>query len=200
MDEEQIKELEKLLIDITNICEKLPERYRDSSFELLSKNFIIGSTKSVTLTGMDVSSDSDLGDFDEDPLTKLAKLCNISPIDLQNVISVDGDKLILVCSLSGSDSVKQVIGTMVILLCYNILFSAQWVSSLTILEILKKLGIEDKGGNFSTNLKKKNSLILKKPSSNEYMLTTSNGNKVAKHLVNKLSKFEPITKKDLSLD
>lgn len=194
MNEEQFKELETQLIEISKICEKLPERYRDASFELLSKKIIVKSSKN------DISDSQEYDSNDEDPLSKLATLCDVSSHDLQNVISTDGENLILLCSLTGSDSNRQTIGSMIILLCYNVLFSEIWVSSIKILEILKKLGIEDKGGNFATNLKKKTNLILKKPGSNEYMLTTSDGLKVAKNLLKKLSKLETITKNDLIID
>ena len=137
---------------------------------------------------------------EKNSFSKLAKLCNISTNDLQNVISMDGDNLILVCSLNGSNSTKQIICTMIVLLSCNVLFSEKWIPSTKILRVIKKFGILDVGGNFAVNMKKKSNLILKQQGFPEYMLISPDGVEVAKNLLKKLSNSESVTKNDLNVN
>ena len=74
------------------------------------------------------------------------------------------------------------------------------VQSTTIIDALKKIGIQDKGGNFSTYLKNRNDLFLKHANLSEYRLTTSNGRSISTKIIIKLSKGEDITKEDLKIN
>ena len=200
LDEKLVKELKELAKLAATISDSLPEQYREDAFEILFKKLLQGNfpvnakQPESTANAVDQESDS------SDATTKLAKLCGITTADLQNVISASDDNLELVCTITGEESHKQIVGALVILLAYEILFSQKWIKSTTILEVLKKTGIRDKGRNFSTNMKKQNELILKKPSVQEYMLTTNNGRKIAAKIISKLAKSEKVEKTDLKID
>jgi len=198
MESLDIEKLKKLAKNAAEIADEISENYRLEAFKLLFSKFLntYSSSQLGTIPVQQMKEVEQQID-DTDPLQKLAKICNIPKDDLKNVISISGNEVELICRLSGSEANQQIIGSLVLLLTREIIFDEEWVKSSTLLNSLKKIGIQDKGSNFSTRLKKHSDLILKKPSLQEYMLTTNNGRKIAANVIEKLSRSEEVSKEDL---
>lgn len=149
------------------------------------------STNAVSLTGDQTS-------VTIEPILQLAKKCEISQLDLENVISINENNVDIVCIIEGSELEQMIIGSLILLLAYEIALKQEWVPSSILLENLKKIGVQDRGRNFSTYMKNRSDLFLINSAKKEYRLTTNKGRKIAAKIIQKLSKREKIAKDDLT--
>ena len=123
---------------------------------------------------------------------ELAKKCEISLDELRNVLNINDKKIEIVCRIDGKESEKQVIVSLILFASYEIMFNQPWVKSLVIGETCHAIGIEDRGNNLAKNLKTHSDLFLKRPTANEYRLTTAVGRSVAYKTIRQLAKGEKI--------
>lgn len=189
---DDVEKLKKLVNMAFEAVKETPEKFQQDAFKLILINLLEGKITSTTKP----TQDTDEGDQLLDPLEMLANACKITKDDLKNVISVKENNIEVVCQINGADSHRLIVGSLILLFSYEILFNSEWIKSTQIIDPLKKIGIQDKGGNFSTYLKNYSDLFLKRPSSQEYRLTTNLGRSIAARIISKLSKAEQITKND----
>lgn len=145
-----------------------------------------------------VSSTGDQTSVTIEPILQLAKKCEISQLDLENVISINENNVDIVCIIEGSELEQMIIGSLILLLAYEIALKQEWAPSSILLENLKKIGVQDRGRNFSTYMKNRSDLFLINSAKKGYRLTTNKGRKIAAKIIQKLSKREKIAKDDLT--
>lgn len=123
---------------------------------------------------------------------ELAKKCEISLDELKNVLNINDKRIEIICRIDGKESEKQVTVSLILFASYEIIFKQPWVKSLIIAETCHVIGIEDRGNNLAKNLKTHSDLFLKRPTANEYRLTTNVGRSVAYKTIRHLAKGEKI--------
>jgi len=188
----------KKIIDMSvDVIKDVPPELQDTALKLVLQKLLDSYNVS---SSEQKSSSSSSGISVSTPKGKLATLCDVSEEELDNVILEKDQNLEIVCGITGIESFKMIVGALIILGSREILFGKEWASSSEILSQLKKIGIEDKGGNFAAIIKSKSDLFLKRPSAKEYRLTTGDGRKVSYSIIRKLSKNMSISKNDLVLE
>lgn len=192
---DDVEKLKKLVNMAFEVVKETPEKFQQDAFKLILTKLLEGKITSTTKPTEDPDEKGQLSD----PLETLANACKINKDELKNVISVNKNNIEVICQISGLESHRLLVGSLILLLSHEILFNAEWVKSSVILDPLKKIGIQDKGSNFSTYLKNRSDLFLKRSNLKEYRLTTNNGRAIATRIISKLSKGEQITKDDLKL-
>lgn len=194
---EDIEKLKELVKKAKEIAESVPEKYQQDAFNIILKKLMFSQStnKAPQTSGNGLGSQ---GEDSNNSLQKLLDFCQISKEQLKNVISIKKDSVDLVYHIKeDNESFQQVVGSLVVLLSHEILFNKEWVKSTTIIDALKKIGVQDRSGHFSGNLKSRSDLFLKNGNAQEFALTTGNGRSMASKIIGKLSKSEQVTKDDI---
>ena len=194
-DKDELKKIVDLAVDV---IKDVPSELQNTALELVLRKLLISNDGDVIKVADSLQKPP--LEISATPKGKLAILCGISEEELDNVILEKDGNLEIVCGITGSESFKMIVGSLIILGSKEILFAQEWIGSSELISPLKKIGVEDKGSNFAATLKSKSDLFLKRPSAKEYRLTTSIGRKIAYSMINKLSKNMSISKNDFVLN
>ena len=199
-DLSELKKIKEIIKIADEAIKDAPEKFQLEAFKIILEKLLSNKFGSIRTDDYESPREhDDKGKNHSEPLHELVSLCEISKDDLKNVISINDNNIEVVCRIDGTESHQQVVGSLIILLSREILFKEEWIKSTAILDSLKKIGIQDKGGNFSTHLKKHSDIFLKKGTLQEYRLTTNNGRAIARKVINNLSKGKQIVKDDLKV-
>lgn len=192
-----VDKLKKLMEEVSEAVKEIPEKFQQDAFKIILTHLLKGKTTS-TISPQPLQE----GNENDQKLVRLdilANTCKINRDELKNVISISENNVEVVCQIKGIESHRLVVGSLILLLSHEILFNSEWIKSSIIIDSLKKIGTQDKGGNFAKYLTNHSDLFLKHSNLMEYRLTTNNGRIIASRAISKLSKGELITKNDLKL-
>ncbi|MGI0056775.1 MAG: hypothetical protein ACREAK_05310 [Nitrosarchaeum sp.] len=123
--------------------------------------------------------------------SELALLCGLSANELDDVFIIEEDKVEMHAPVSGTEAEKQIMASQCLLVAYEVLLGQEWVDSPVLVESLRAMGIQDKGRNLSTNLKKRSEYfrLSGKAPHKKYKLTTV-ARTSALNLIRQLAKGE----------
>ena len=160
--------------------------------KLLDSDVYIPNQKNSNLKSVVKENKNENNNFEEKK-AELAKKCNITVNDLNNVISLKNNIVEVVSPLRGTDAQKHVVVAKCVLAAYEVIFGQEWVNSTILAECIRSVGVKDLK-NISQSLKKVGELIIGRGVGRyrEYRLTSSNGRSSAFQTIANLSKGESV--------
>jgi len=126
----------------------------------------------------------------EKVMSELTSELGIELDQLQDTISINGNKIEIISSINDPSSKQKMIkGSLCIMLLFEKFYNSQWVKATIIAEQLREIGIHDPGSNLSTYLKNESEFFRFRGSSlnREYKLTTIEGRKKALEVLKELA-------------
>jgi len=189
MNPEKVKEKVKLA---RQAVDGIEEPYKTEAFKIILSK-LLDSEKNPQKIDLNVSTEeitkkSSIDDIKE-KMKELANKCDLTINELERVISIRDNTIEFICPIFGSDARKHIIVTQCLLISYHTIFGSEWISSQTIIECLRSMGVKDVT-NLSFSLKKYPDLILAQGTRGhrEYRLTSGQGRIYAFNTMHKLGK------------
>lgn len=200
MDEEKIKECIELA---KTLVEKQPEPFKTESFKIILNKLLdsdisakkSSSKKRTPHKPQDNETEEELTIVEnpEEMISTLANELGVELNQLQDTISVNGNKIEIISSINDKSLKQKMIkASLCVLLLFEKFYNSQWVKATTIVEQLKEMGIHDSGSNLSTYLKNESQLFRYRGQNlnREYKLTTAEGRKQALEILKGLTVVE----------
>ena len=116
-DKEELKKIIDLAVDV---IKDVPSNLQNTALELVLQKLLISDVGD--LTEVQNSLQPSPSGTSVTPKEKLADLCGIPKEELDNVILEKDGHLEILCSISGVESFKMIIGSLIILGSHEILF------------------------------------------------------------------------------
>ncbi len=126
-------------------------------------------------------------------ILELTTKCRITVEEFKNVFLIRDKKVEIVHPIEGTNPKKMIIAAQCILAVHEVVFGQEWVQSDMLTNCFREIGIKNPGHNLAANMKKNSDLFLKRPSAQEYRLTTDKGRISAFETIRKLAKGEDLT-------
>ena len=125
-------------------------------------------------------------------LSELVAKLGISEEEIGNVVSIIDDKIEMHYTFEGSDKQNMINFSMCYLIIKFYIFKNEWIKSTEIANAMKKIGIEDKSGNFTAYVKNETSIFVKRGKGKEleFKLVTPKGREIALSVLKNLIKPE----------
>lgn len=197
MNLEKLKECIKIAKDAVK---DESEPYKTEGYKIILEKLLNSMTeikKSKNYSENDVKSEnveSVIMDIEKGK-KELAKNCNISVSELEEVISIDKKNNIeIIAPITGNDPKKHIIVGLCVLVSSEFILKNEWVESPKIAECLRSIGVKDIA-NMSSTLKRYSALIRTRGSRGKHKqnrLTTNEGRTKAFEIIRKLAKGEEI--------
>ena len=193
MNPEEVKEKIELA---RKSVEGEKEPYKTEAFKIiLSKLLESGKDAqkvAITMNTEEITKESTIDNIKEKE-AELASKCNLTIDELEQVIFIKDNAIEIISPISGSDARKHVIVTQCLLAAYQIIFGQEWVSSQTIIDCLRSMGVRDVT-NLSLTLRKYPDLVIGRGTRGhkEYRLTSGQGRISAFNVIYKLAKRREI--------
>lgn len=198
------EEIKKHIESAKKIVSGQPEPFKTESFKiilnkLLDSNFSPKKSpspkKRTPQTPQDKEAAEELAIIEntEEIMSGLANELGIELSQLQDTISINGNKAEIISSINDTSLKQKMIkGSLCVLLLFEKFYHMEWVKSIFIAEMLHNMGIQDPGSNLSTYLKNESELFRFRGSNvnREYKLTTTKGRKKALEVLKELSSEE----------
>lgn len=184
-----------------NLVKDQPEPFKTESFKIIL-NKLLGSDISTRKSSSskkrtpqkpqdkEVVKELTIVENPEEIMSGLANELGVELDQLQDTISINGNKVEIISSINDPSSKQKMIkGSLCILLLFEKFYNSQWVKATIIAEQLREIGIHDPGSNLSTYLKNESEFFRFRGSSlnREYKLTTTNGRKKALEILKELA-------------
>ena len=177
------------------------EPYKTEAFKIILSKLLESKTVQQTI---DLSSNSEKITKAtpiykiEEKTAELADKCDLTIDELDKVIFIKDNTIEITSPISGSDARKHFIVTLCLLASYDTIHGQEWISSQTILDCLRSMGVRDIT-NLSSNLGKYPDLIITRGTRGhkEYRLTSGQGRIFAFNIIHKLGKGDKL-EKDIS--
>ena len=136
-------EIKKSIDLALDLVKDIPSELQNTAFKLILQKMLQQENFS---TSNDVGNPEPLSPTPKtnNPKPQLAKLCNVSVDELDNVFLQKGANIEILSKISGGKSFRMIVGSLVILAVRETIFNKEWSSSSEILTPLKKIGIEEK--------------------------------------------------------
>lgn len=187
-----------------NLTKDQPEPFKTESFKIILNKLLdtdISTRKSPSSKkgipqkpqDKEIIDELTIVENPEEVMSGLANELGVELDQLQDTISINGNKVEIITSINVPSSKQKMIkGSLCILLLFEKFYNSQWLKSAIIGEQLKEIGIHDPGNNLSTHLKNESEFFRFRGSNvnREYKLTTTNGRKKALEVLKELTSEE----------
>ena len=187
MNKEKIKEIIQIAHEVVNDEEEL---HKFETFKIilekLLEDHIVNSVRYLSQGTQPVGTQP-VG------ILELTTKCRITVEEFKNVFLIRDKKVEIVHPIEGTNPKKMIIAAQCILAVHEVVFGQEWVQSDMLTNCFREIGIKNPGHNLAANMKKNSDLFLKRPSAQEYRLTTDKGRISAFETIRKLAKGEDLT-------